>query len=85
MGKVEQKVRLGRYSPSFDLAVGIHENGARFVTEQEFRERWKKAFEGMMGKSGQKFEEEAVEATLGYDLLYFHALLRYVYKKGDFP
>lgn len=32
MGKVEQKVRLGRFSPSFHANVGIYESGTRFIT-----------------------------------------------------
>jgi hypothetical protein len=83
MGKVEQKVRIGRYSPSFDATVGIHESGTRFVTLDEFKERWHVAFNKMIEKSGQKYEEEHIKSTFTYDLIYFHTLLSYVFHKTD--
>lgn len=83
MGKVEQKVRFGRYSPSFDPTVGIHESGTRFVTVDEFKERWHVAFNKMIEKSGQKYEEENIKTTLTYDFIYFHTLLCYVFHKSD--
>jgi hypothetical protein len=84
MGKVEQKVRFGRYSPSFDINVGIHENGQRFVNEQEFKERWGAAFTAMTNKSGEMFDEADINTTETYDFIYFHTLLRYVFKKEKF-
>lgn len=34
MGKIDQKIRVGRYSPAFALYVGIKNDG--FMTREEF-------------------------------------------------
>jgi hypothetical protein len=82
MGKVEQKVRLGRYSPSFDLNVGIE--GNRFLSRKEFEERWDKSFFVMLTQNGLKFDEVHIKTAKHYDFIYFYTLLRYVYKKKSF-
>ena len=38
MGKIDQKIRVGRYSPCFALFVGIKNDG--FMNRQEFEHKW---------------------------------------------
>ena len=43
MGKIDQKIRIGRYSPAFALYVGIKNDG--FMTQEEFENKWDQDFE----------------------------------------
>lgn len=38
MGKIDLKVRVGRYSPMFALDVGIEKN--KFINKEQFLEKW---------------------------------------------
>ena len=42
MGKIDQKIRIGRYSPAFDPEAGIQHD--RFVSRQEFEQIWDHRF-----------------------------------------
>jgi len=42
MGKVEQKVRMDRYSPAFNLGVGIKDG--KFQNQEEFYLTWDEVF-----------------------------------------
>ena len=44
LGKVDQKIRIGRYSPAFALYVGVKNDG--FMNKEEFEQKW----EGQGGK-----------------------------------
>lgn len=43
MGKVDVKIRIGRYSPMFKVDVGI-ENG-KFLSKADFDKKWDEIFE----------------------------------------
>ena len=38
MGKIDQKIRVGRYSPAFALYVGVKNDG--FMSREEFDLKW---------------------------------------------
>jgi hypothetical protein len=43
MGKIDLKIRIGRYSPMFKADVGI-ENG-KFLSKSEFEKKWDEVFQ----------------------------------------
>ena len=82
MGKVETKVRIGRYSPSFQLDVGFI--GDKFLTREEFYKEWDQKYIETTLKSGLSFDVKNVESARYYDFVFFHALLSYVFKEEDY-
>ena len=82
MGKIDQKIRIGRYSPSFSLYVGIENDG--FLNREQFEKKWDETFEKIAKVKEVPFTEDQKKTTRLYDLAVFHTLLAYAFRKDDF-
>lgn len=82
MGKIDQKVRIGRYSPAFSLNVGIGHD--RFLTREEFESKWEEEFEKVIQGKEIPYKETERETTKLYDFILYHTLLSFAFKDDSF-
>lgn len=80
MGKVGKDLQKGRFSPMFDPSAGTL--GDRFMTKEEFYTRWDDDFAKLienMKPEERTWSEEDVTTSRLFDLVFYHALLLYVF------
>lgn len=79
MGKIDVKIRKGRYSPMFEVNIGIENK--RFVSKQRFEELWEAAFQKECDKNKFSCSESEKNVAKTFDTIMFHACLKFVFDK----